>query len=84
MAGGELAVGIVIRCAARSRDAVPPYPIAVDLTCDEPKGMFCINGTFQHPDGFIAIHAAAIKAGWLERYADRGRLWLCPACSGKA
>lgn len=77
-------MGIIIRCADRAPDTPQPWPIAMDLICDEPSGLLCVREqTFTHPDGFIAIHSAAMKAGWLERYADEGRLWLCPACSGK-
>jgi hypothetical protein len=37
-----------------------------------------------HDDGYLAQHSAAMRAGWLERYAGGGRLWLGPCCSGKA
>ena len=31
-----------------------------------------------------AEHALAMRAGWKERDGkSRGRLWLCPLCSGK-
>ena len=66
--------------------APPPRPVTLTLTCDGDHGdLFgSIIGTFQHADGFAAEHALAMRAGWTERDGkSRGRLWLCPLCSGK-
>lgn len=61
-----------------------PKPIAVTFTCDDTSEMFCRGfETFTDPDGYIGIHKAAMAAGWLERHAPQGRIWLCPRCSGK-
>jgi hypothetical protein len=54
------------------------------LECDAATEFFCRGfARFDDPDGFIGAHRAAMAAGWLERQAPSGRLWLCPACSGK-
>lgn len=74
---------MTISIAAHERG---PYPrmITLTLACDSSTDIFCRGfEDFTSPDGFIACHAAAIKAGWLERQASEGRFWLCPRCSGK-
>lgn len=38
---------------------------------------------FDQVGGFIAQHAAAMRAGWLETFDHRGRVFLGPCCSGK-
>jgi len=63
------------------------YPhITLTLECDaDPKVMFCRGfETFNDAEGFISCHKAAMAHGWLERNTSKGRIWLCPACSGKA
>jgi hypothetical protein len=68
-----------------SRDNDFPYPLQVRLECDAAAEFFCRGfETFSHQDGFVGAHADAMKTGWLERQAPEGRIWLCPACSGKA
>ena len=59
--------------------------VVIVLTCDSGEPFIFCRGSesFEHPEGFIAIHGEAIKAGWLERQGPQGRTWLCPACSGK-
>jgi hypothetical protein len=58
--------------------------IRVTLVCDAASGMFCRGfESFEHPDGFVGAHSAAIAKGWLDRQASQGRTWLCPECSGK-
>ena len=58
--------------------------ISVTLECDVAEEFFCRGVEhFSHPDGFIGIHADAMSRGWLERSGSQGRIWLCPACSGK-
>lgn len=53
--------------------------ISVEIECS------CgVRQRFTNPDGYVGSHAAAMQAGWLERQTPEGRLWLCPACSGKA
>jgi hypothetical protein len=82
-----MTMGIVIRSNAvdRTEPRAFPLPVAVDLACDAPTQMFCRGTeTFTSPEGFVGAHAAAMAAGWLERQSTRGRLWLCPSCSGKA
>lgn len=67
-----------------SQDNDFPYPLAVALECDVATGFFCRGfEIFHHQDGYVGAHADAMKAGWLERQAPQGRLWLCPNCSGK-
>ena len=76
-------MGIIIM-AAPPYGHVPPIAVEIRLECDAATGFFCRGfETFQHEDGYIGAHAAAMKAGWLERGAPQGRLWLCPGCSGK-
>jgi hypothetical protein len=74
--------------AIANADEPPPCGIVVTLECDaadDVADFFCRGfETFQHADGFIGCHAAAMKAGWLERQSTQGRQWLCPACSGKS
>ena len=54
------------------------------LECDASTGMFCCGSeSFDHSDGYIGTHAAAMSKGWVERQGSQGRLWLCPECSGK-
>ena len=61
-----------------------PRQITLRLECDQPTEMFCRGfADFIHTDGFVAAHSAAMRAGWLERHTDSGRVWLCPECSGK-
>jgi hypothetical protein len=58
--------------------------IEVVLECDVHAEMFCRGfEKFTRDDGFVGCHTAAMAAGWLERVAPQGRIWLCPACSGK-
>lgn len=59
-------------------------PIIVTLRCDAATSQLCLEGeSFMHPDGFVGCHVDAMTAGWLERHTPKGRLWLCPRCSGK-
>jgi len=59
-------------------------PVTLTLECDSAAEFFCRGfEKFEHPDGFIGCHAAAMTAGWLERHSPTGRLWLCPSCSKK-
>jgi len=75
-------MGIII--AVTGRSPTPPIGVSVTLECDEATAFFCRGfEVFEHEDGFIGAHAAAMKAGWLERQSPRGRLWICPRCSGK-
>lgn len=61
-----------------------PRGVSVFLECDEVESIFCRGfATFEDDDGYVGAHKAAMKAGWLERQSPRGRLWICPACSGK-
>ena len=53
------------------------------LTCDAADEFFCRGSEAFEDGGFIEQHTKAIEVGWLERQAPQGRLWLCPACSGK-
>ena len=67
-------------------DSTLPYPLPVtlELTCDGDHGLFPPTPQrFDDADGFIAQHASAMAAGWLERVTDDGRVWLGPCCSGK-
>lgn len=77
-------MGLVIKTL---RDAGPyPRPTVLILSCDgDPSdhGLFGDTATFVDPDGFIAHHQMAMRAGWMERQDSRGRLWLGPCCSGK-
>lgn len=60
---------------------IVPSPAVLALVCDRQP---CSgNETFIYLDGYIRSHALAMAAGWLERQTSQGRLWLCPACSGK-
>lgn len=57
------------------------HNVLVKLTCDTAA---CQSDEyFTRLEGFTACHAAAMALGWLERNGPQGRLWLCPACSGK-
>lgn len=61
-----------------------PYRIEMTLECEAASQMFCRGfEKFSEPDGYIACHSAAMRAGWLERQTDQGRAWVCPTCSGK-
>lgn len=61
-----------------------PWPTKLILECDSAMEFFCRGvEEFKSPDGFIGGHAAAMRQGWLERNGPDGRIWLCPACSGK-
>lgn len=73
-------MGIIIAAIRKT----PPCGVSVTLECDQPEEIFCRGfEVFQHDDGYIGAHAAAMDAGWLERQSPRGRMWICPACSGK-
>jgi hypothetical protein len=74
-------MGITIFC----KDETAPYPrpLVLALTCDGEHGLLPATVEhFEHPGGFIAQHAMAMKAGWLER-GNGERLWFGPCCSGK-
>lgn len=58
-----------------------PYPLEVVLECDT---LFCIGvARYSHEQGYVGAHSMAMADGWLERHTTKGRLWLCPRCSGK-
>jgi hypothetical protein len=79
-------MGIIIRSSVAEHPLSRPFPlpVAVDLECDEASEFFCRGiETFTSEEGFVGAHAAAMKAGWLERNGPNGRMWLCPRCSGK-
>lgn len=78
-------MGIIITAGDPIAHGLPlAVPVQVRLECDEPTEIFCRGfESFTSPDGYIGAHAAALKAGWLERQSPKGRLWLCPTCSGK-
>jgi hypothetical protein len=59
--------------------------VKLHLFCDEPHEIRATTEeVFFHVDGFIAEHRKAMNAGWLERTdSSRGRIWICPRCSGK-
>jgi len=77
-------MGIIIRAAGPPQSIGDPIPILVELKCDGASGMFCWSiETFTDKAGYTGCHAAAMTRGWLERQSPQGRLWLCPACSGK-
>lgn len=55
--------------------------IALALACDAPG---CAGAAvFCHPDGYIGAHRQAMTAGWMDTVRSSGRVFLCPACSGK-
>jgi hypothetical protein len=60
-------------------------PVKLSLLCDEPhETRATTEQVFFHKDGFIEEHRMAMDAGWLERDGgSRGRIWVCPRCSGK-
>ena len=69
-------------------DEATPVPrrSILELICDgEHADLFAPSPQrFEHPDGFIGQHAAAMRAGWIERQdGSRGRVWIGPCCSGK-
>jgi hypothetical protein len=77
-------MGIIISSDQSIERGMFPLPIKIELQCDVADQMFCRGvASFTHADGFVGAHAAAMAAGWLERQAPQGRLWLCPECSGK-
>ncbi len=76
-------MGIIIS-AAEPFGHVPPIPVVVRLECDDASMMFCHGfADFRDPAGYVGAHAKAMAAGWMERSSPKGRLWLCPECSGK-
>lgn len=68
-----------ISISAANEAASLPREIVIDLSCDE---ALC-SGTSRLQACYIDAHGAAMASGWLERQTPQGRLWLCPACSGK-
>lgn len=56
-----------------------PRGVIVGLTCD----VAGCGGAERLQACYIDAHGAAMSLGWLERQTPQGRLWLCPACSGK-
>jgi hypothetical protein len=67
-----------------SGEETGPYPRRswLILTCDGDHGLLPAVSQRFDQDGYIAQHAAAMRAGWKETH-DRGRIFLCPECSGK-
>lgn len=59
-----------------------PRPVRLELACD---GKNCSAVDLFKRYNHIANWAAAMKAGWLERYIGKRpyRIFLCPKCSGK-
>lgn len=77
-------MGIIIHVIVDRAQSSASTPIEMVLKCDVASEMFCRGfEKFTGDAGFIGCHAAAIAKGWLERQGPRGRLWLCPECSGK-
>lgn len=75
-------MGIVISAIRKT----PPCGVSVRLECDAVEAFFCRGfEVFEEPDGggYVEAHKKAMAAGWLERASPGGRLWICPACSGK-
>lgn len=76
-------------CIEGDDDADVPVTTRLTLRCDNDAGH---NGdpfdmrqqTFHHEDGFIGQYALAIAHGWKDTDRGQGRVFLCPACSGKA
>jgi hypothetical protein len=63
--------------------APSPKPGRLTLTCDghaEGEGMV---QSFESPGGFLAMHRAAMAAGWKETFHNGERIFLGPCCSGK-
>lgn len=55
--------------------------IVLALSCDTPR---CCNvHVFAHADGYIGAHQLAMLGGWMDTVRASGRVFLCPACSGK-
>jgi hypothetical protein len=77
-------MGIIISSDLSIEGGMFPLPIKIELECDAATGFFCRGvASFSSPEGYVGAHSAAMAAGWLERQAPQGRLWLCPECSGK-
>lgn len=72
-------MGISISLAPEPDLEVTCRIISVEIEC-----LCGVRQRFTHADGYIGSHALAMAAGWLERQTPEGRLWLCPACSGKS
>ena len=71
-------MGMSIDC---DENAPIPRNTTLEVWCDgDACGMFPTRATFACGN-YAANHAAAMKAGWLERDS---RWWLCPGCSGKS
>jgi len=66
-------------------DGAAPLPRAVTLTltCDAPTGLFRPAVARFTGAWFPDLHHAAMAAGWRETFDARGRVFLCPDCSGK-
>lgn len=62
----------------------PPRFAIIELECDVRRDILCRGVARYETTGFVAAHGIAMLEGWLERQAPEGRIWLCPACSGKA
>lgn len=73
-----------ISISASGRPSEMPLPLVIVLECDAAESLFCRGfEQFDEADGFVVAHTLAMARGWLERQAPQGRLWICPACSGK-
>jgi hypothetical protein len=72
-----------IKIAALKTNGMLPKECYLELTCDANHGFF--NAPVQRftTGSHISDWTAAMKAGWLERFNDSGRIILCKGCSGK-
>lgn len=75
---------MTLEISAVDEAAPVPRQIMVQFSCDSPADLLCgERQIFRHAGGYIGCQLEAMKAGWLERHTDNGRIWLCPNCSGK-
>jgi hypothetical protein len=75
-------MGIII--SAKEQFGGIQVGIVVELGCDDMTAFFCRGfQRFESTEGFVGCHTAAMAEGWLERQGSQGRIWVCPACSGK-
>lgn len=62
------------------------YPIGtyLELACDEDHGFLDAPSQKFTKGGFIEQFSKAMDVGWKEKiHQSRGRIFICPGCSGK-
>jgi hypothetical protein len=60
-----------------------PRATRLMLSCDGDHGLFPVEASFEHADGYVGQYRLAMHAGWKDTVRDGVRVFFGPCCSGK-